>query len=417
MLPWMLILIAFAFLFVFYPFVFSDISSTSKGQEQAKIAEKDNVRLFKEQQEQFQQQLDIGDIDSQQFERLLTEAEQLLLANTSLISNRKHTALEGGGWLLPILLFVLPLVTIVLYQETGAIEDQEIATLIELQSANGTNLSLEPWSAELVEALQQRVISRPDNIYYWAMLAQWAISNNDMASANGYFSAALEVAPRDSFLLAQYAESLFLLEANRFTPRVAAAVDAAFAADATNQTVLGLKGIEAFSNGDLSVAISYWQRAQQQLEPASATFQGLQTGIDRAELMLASSADGSAAANFFADTQTHKVSVRVSIDPQVSTTPDQRVFVAALREGGSPMPLAAKKISVSQLPATIVLSDTDALIAGQALSTATTIKVVARLSLSGSATPQTGDWEAVSDSFKLDEKGAQVSLLINRQRK
>ena len=53
MLPWMLILIAFAFLFVFYPFVFSDISSTSKGQEQAKIAEKDNVRLFKEQQEQF----------------------------------------------------------------------------------------------------------------------------------------------------------------------------------------------------------------------------------------------------------------------------------------------------------------------------------------------------------------------------
>jgi cytochrome c-type biogenesis protein CcmH len=81
------------------------------------------------------------------------------------------------------------------------------------------------------------------------------------------------------------------------------------------------------------------------------------------------------------------------------------------------MPLAAKKISVSQLPATIVLSDTDALIAGQALSTATTIKVVARLSLSGSATPQTGDWEAVSDSFKLDEKGTQVSLLINRQRK
>lgn len=417
MLTWMFTLIAVAFLFVVYPFVFNNDASITKGKEQDKIAEKDNVRLFKEQQEQFQRQLDVGDIDSQQFQSLMTEAEQLLLANTSLMSNRKHKALAGGGWLLPILVVLLPLTTTALYQETGAIEDQEIAALIELQSSDGPNSSSEPWSAELVEALQQRVISRPDNIYYWAMLAQWAINNNDMASANEYFAAALKVAPRDSFLLAQYAESLFLLEGNRFTSRVVTAMDVAFAADDTNQTVLGLKGIEAFSNGDLSMAISYWQRAQQQLEPASAIFQGLQTGIDRAELLLASSGDGNTPENVSADTQRSKVLVRVSIDSQVSTAPDQTVFVAALREGGPPMPLAAKKISVSQLPATIILTDTDALIVGQELSTAKIIRVVARLSLSGSATPQTGDWEAVSDSFKLDEKGAQVSLIINRQRK
>lgn len=70
MLPWMLALIAAGFLFVLYPFFFNNDSSVAKGHEQAKIAEKDNVRLFQEQQEQFQQQLDLGDIDTLQFKRL-----------------------------------------------------------------------------------------------------------------------------------------------------------------------------------------------------------------------------------------------------------------------------------------------------------------------------------------------------------
>ena len=418
MLTWMLTLIAVAFLFVLYPFVFNDDSSVNKGQEQGKIAEKDNVRLFKEQQGQFQRQLDVGDIDAQQFARLMTEAEQLLLANTALTSNRKYKVLSGGLWLLPILVLLLPMATIALYQQVGAIEDQEIAALIELQSSVGNNSVSDSWNVELIEALQQRVISRPENIYYWAMLAQWAISNNDMASANEYFAAALKVAPSDSFLLAQYAESLFLLDGNRFTPRVVTAVDTAFAADTTNQTVLGLKGIEAFANGDLSLAITYWQGAQQQLDPAGAIFQGLQTGIDRAQLLLTSSPGGSSPMTQLNEReQAVNVSVRVSIDPRVPTTPDQRVFVAALREDGPPMPLAAKKISASQLPGTIVLTDADALVAGKELSTAKRIKIVTRLSSSGSATPQAGDWEAISDSFMLDKKSAQVSLIINRQRK
>ncbi|MDB9734394.1 c-type cytochrome biogenesis protein CcmI [Porticoccaceae bacterium] len=415
MLSWILALIAIGFLFVLYPFVFNKDSSIAKSQEQAKIAEKDNVRLFKEQQEQFQRQLDVGDIDAQQFKRLLAEAEQLLLANTTLESQQKPKDLAGGLWLLPILLVAFPLATIAVYQQIGAIDDQEIAALIETQSSKSINLASPQWDVELIDALKERVISRPSNIYYWAMLAQWAISNDDIASANQYFAAALKVEPADSFLLAQYAESLFLLEGNRFTPRVTTAVDAAFAADATSQTVLGLKGIEAFSNNDPSLAITYWRRAQQQLDPAGAIFQGLQAGIDGAQRLLALWSDGSLTTNTIG--QSHSVSAYVSIDPRVPASPDQRVFVAVLRVDGSPMPLAAKKIGVFQLPATILLTDMDALVAGQELSTASRVKVVARLSLSGSATPQVGDWEAVSDTIMLNEKGVSVSLSIDRQRK
>jgi len=413
MLPWMLALIAAGFLFVLYPFFFNNDSSVSKGHEQAKIAEKDNVRLFQEQQEQFQQQLDLGDIDTPQFKRLMAEAEQLLLANTVLNTQKKSKGLAGGLWLLPILLVVFPIATVVVYQQVGASKDQEIAVLIEAQSSRVSNLASEQWDVELIKALQERVISRPDNIYYWAMLAQWAISNDDIASANSYFAAALKIDPRDSFLLAQYAESLFLLEGNRFTPQVITAVDAAFAADTNSQTVLGLKGIEAFANNDPGLAISYWRRAQQQLEPTSVVFQGLQTGIERAQLLVGSSTGGSPNDSV----KTRRVSVLVSIDARVPARPDQTVFVAVLRAGGSPMPLAAKKISVNRLPATITLTDMDTLVAGQELSTANRVRVVARLSSSGSATPQVGDWEALSDAITLDEKGAQVTLSIDQQRK
>ena len=54
-----------------------------------------------------------------------------------------------------------------------------------------------------------------------------------MVSANNYFLAALEVDPQDSFLLAQYAESLFLVDDSKFTSRVVFAVDRAFTADPT----------------------------------------------------------------------------------------------------------------------------------------------------------------------------------------
>ena len=99
MLSWILGLIAIGFLFVLYPFVFNKDSSIAKGKEQSKIAEKDNIRRFKEQLEQFQRQFDGGDIDAQQFKRLLAEAEHLLLANTTLESQQKPKDLAGGLWL------------------------------------------------------------------------------------------------------------------------------------------------------------------------------------------------------------------------------------------------------------------------------------------------------------------------------
>ena len=175
--------------------------------------------------------------------------------------------------------------------------------------------------------------------------------------------------------------------------------------------MLGLKGIQAFESREYQLAITYWEGARQSLDPVSPTWQALQAGIDRVNQVLDALDDVAPQA-----ISTPQVQLAVSIDANISFRPEQLVFVAAIRESGPPMPLAARKLRAGDLPVIITLTDKDALMSGQNLSSAGRIRLVARLSISGSATPESGDWEVLSDAFELRSASAPVRLKINRQR-
>ena len=411
MLGWSLGLLFGASVFVLYPFFSSRTDSQPGESAGKKIAQQDNVRSYKDQQKHHQQQLSRGEIDEQQYERLLADAQRLLLLNAQTSTppeSQSQSKSSGGLWLAPVLIVFLSVSTFFIYQQLGAFADQHIADLIQQQSLDSNDMGVaKEHSDNLIAAVEKRVEARADNVYYWMMLAQSALGDKDISRANNYFAQALKVNPKDSYLLGQYAESLFLLDESRFTERVTLAVDKAFMADANNQTVLGLKGIEAFSNNDLNQAVRYWRLAQKNLGSDSIVFQGLQLGIDRALLMLSAVADKSAL---------FSVTVDLSIDASVTFDKDQLVFVAVLQSDGPSMPLAAIKLLASQLPDKVTLSDRNVLIPGQSLSSVDVIKVVARLSSTGSATPQSGDWEAVSKPLVLTQEGVQTALSINRRR-
>ena len=80
------------------------------------------------------------------------------------------------------------------------------------------------------------------------------------------------------------------------------------------------------------------------------------------------------------------------------------------------MPLAAQKLTAADLPATVTLSDSQALMADQNLSSVDQVKLIARLSTTGSDTPQAGDWETVSEVIELRDINSPLSLEINSQR-
>ena len=386
-------------------------TESSSAEDAANIAEQANVDVFRDQQLQYQQQLERGEISAEQQTQMLVEAEQLLLNNTAAMQQQRVTSngslnkMAKGFWLLPVLIVTISLSSLGMYRILGSGIDQQIAETLAERLVNQQSQV----TPELIARIAERVQQRPDNLYYWTILAEDAVVASNMLAASDYFAEALRIQSNEPYLLAQYAQALFFVDANRFSDRVVAALDQAYGADSKNQTVLGLKGIQAFQEADYQRAIRYWQGAALGLNPAGDSWKALQGGIQQA-VQLAGEAPV-ASTETPADLDGVTVTINLSLDPSIEFTPEQLVFVAIIEADGPPMPLAARKLVASQLPLELILSDRDALMAGRSLADKN-IKVLARLSSTGSATPQQGDWQVISDAVESNSAALQFSLEI-----
>ena len=86
-----------------------------------------------------------------------------------------------------------------------------------------------------------------------------------------------------------------------------------------------------------------------------------------------------------------KVEVTVSDAMKARFKASDSVFVYAKAQQGPPMPLAVQRLTLDQLPATVVLDDSMAMMPGMNLSAFGKVVVSARISPSGSAISQSGD--------------------------
>jgi cytochrome c-type biogenesis protein CcmH len=400
---WWLItgLLLLASLFLVYPFVRHEVNEVEDDADA-------NLQIFRDQQAQLDSQLQQNEIRQPQYNQLLAEAKQLLLLNSQKPQVEETVVSVKVGRLLPVALLLLPIFCLASYHYLGAAADEKILKMLE----ENTQLSIDDPQAqfkqqELFSAIEKRAAQRPDNIYYWILLAKRAVQQNDLSSAQFYYAQAIKASPEDSYLLAQYAEITFMLADSQFTDEVNRAIDKAFAIDSSNPTVLGLKGIQAFETEQWQLAITYWQEASRQVEQGSPTATALKAGIARAQKRLGIEPQ---------EQSSPQVVITVGIDKSIQFDPNQTVFVALVATSGAPMPLAAKKLRAGDLPTTITLSNADAVMEGYNLSTVNEVKAVARLSQTGSATPQVGDWEASIQRVDLSSGKYSLALEISRQK-
>src|SRR5262249_8893236 len=104
----------------------------------------------------------------------------------------------------------------------------------------------------------------------------------------------------------------------------------------------------------------------------------------------------------------------ISIAPQVASKIDgsETLFVFAREEGGPRMPLAVLKASARQLPLVFALDDSMAMTPAGRISQARSVRVEARISRSGSATPQPGDLTGTSAVVKPGTRD--VKIVVDR---
>jgi len=112
-----------------------------------------------------------------------------------------------------------------------------------------------------------------------------------------------------------------------------------------------------------------------------------------------------------------KLEVRVSISDRLLTSvgPTDKVFIFARPATGQQIPLGVVQKQVSELPLTVMLDDSTAMMAGHNLSEyAGDLMVIARVSRSGDAVAAAGDLQGVIPHIKLDRTGF-VDLVIDGQ--
>jgi cytochrome c-type biogenesis protein CcmH len=90
------------------------------------------------------------------------------------------------------------------------------------------------------------------------------------------------------------------------------------------------------------------------------------------------------------------------------------LFVFAREANGPPMPVAIVRATKKDLPFTFRLDDSNSMMPSRKLSDVGTVVIVARLSKSGKAMPESGDLEGMSQPVKPGTDG--VTIVIDRER-
>ena len=382
-----------------------------------------NIVLFKERLGELTSDLSAGTINQQEFSALKGELEKRLLEDTAQANDTSRYAHDHPG--LKVLFMwaaLVPVLAFFVYQQTGAKPDLDIkdtlhAVRLEMAARQGQAPNFDVESSEkvtlLIEQLEQRLKQKPKDFNYLMLLASTYMRvENFSAAADIYQQLSLE-APSDASILGRYAQALFLASNKVLTPQVRAAAQRALTVDPKQSAVLGLLGIASFENKDYTNAIHYWQRLLPLLTPGSPNHQMINRGIEQAHIR-AGQIDSKAA-----DTQEVRdkkvvgphLLVRVSLADHIHADSDAAVFVFARAVNGPPMPLAVARLQVGDLPATVTLDDSMAMMPALKLSNFPRVEVVARISKNGIANRGPGDIEGILTP--IDQATAQNPINVS----
>lgn len=356
-----------------------------------------NVALYQERIAELEAQHAAGALDAAQLEAGRAEAARELLADAEQAEGAQRRL---GRWLPLVVALLVPVAGLALYLHWGASDALRLREQLAVAPKN---------MDEVIARLEETVRLQPDQAEAWYFLGRSYMSRQRPQDAARAFARTSELAGRQPELLGQWAQALYFAEGQKFTAQVRELSEEALRLDPQEVTTLGLLGIAAFEEQRYADAMGYWQRLVAVLEPDDPSRQAIEGGIARAREQLV--ARGEKLPEAPAAPAAVELRVRVSLAPELAdkVQPDDTLFVFARAASGPPMPLAAKRLKVSDLPVEVSLSDADAMMPQLKLSSFAEIQLVARISRAGS--PMQGEWVGQSAVLKTLEAGEQALVI------
>ncbi|TAK94178.1 MAG: tetratricopeptide repeat protein [Aquabacterium sp.] len=266
----------------------------------------------------------------------------------------------------------------------------------------------------MVEGLANKLKAEPNNPEGWAMLARTYAALRRFDESLPAYRKAIEQRPADAQLYADYADALAVTQGSKLDGEPIKLIDKALSLDANNFKALSLSGTVAYDKQDYKAAASLWERAVQHAPADNPNLaRQMQSALDdarqRAGLPVlkadATPSNSTPASN-------KQISGTVTLSPQLAgkVSPDDTVFIYAKAAQGPKMPLAIIRKQVRDLPYQFELTDAMAMAPQFKLSGFNEVIVNARISKSGDAMPQAGDWIGQSGTVKVGAQHLNIDI-------
>lgn len=387
----------------------------------------ENMALYQQQFAELETDLANGVLDADQYEQSRRELERRVLQATA----AKESALRPSptNWPLVILLAIaLPAGAAALYLQLGQPQafvlpyPQMVKQEAEAPpaparpapapdgSASAPSGTLGELLPPMTEKLVKKLAKTPNDGNGWALLGRSYIVLQRFGDASAAFEKAVALLPPDASLLADYAGTLAMSTETRMQGKPTQLVQQALKLDPNSEKALYLAGTAEFDQKNFTGAVGYWEKMLRLMPPQAGTKrQIIEANVAEAKAL----AKGEApplppVAQAPSAPQTKDVQVvvagaarltgSVTLAPELAAkaAPSDTLFIYVRAASGPPMPLAILNLRVKNLPAKFSMTDAMAMMPTMKLSSFPHVRVVARISKSGNAMPQSGDLQGIS---------------------
>jgi cytochrome c-type biogenesis protein CcmH len=383
-----LILIAAALLFVIPPLL-RKAATAAPAHDAADV----NLNVLRDQLRELDRDLEAGTLDRPAYD----SARRELLARVieAEQSEPQGAAGQSGGrrTAIAVALFV-PIVASFLYVLLGT----PMALVASEESADQSNPhAASPAEIEaMVAGLASRLEQKPDDPDGWAMLARSYNALGRYQEASEAYARLVKLVPNDANIYADYADTLGMALGKTLQGEPEKLVRQALKLDPDHFKALALAGTAAFERQDYRAAIASWERiialAPAESEIARSTVDSIRQA--QARIGTRDVPAGKAASSNGGKTIAGVVELDPALKSQVAAT--DTVFIFARAVNGPRAPLAVIQRQVKDLPYRFTLDDSSGMMGGRKLSEFKEVVVSARISRSGSATPDPADPQASS---------------------
>jgi len=364
-----------------------------------------NIKIARERADDLKQQLESASLTQAQFDEQYAELE-LTLGDDLDIAQSESKNSSQGRWVVAVILIFVPLFSVLTYLSLGEPDALKKAEIKQIQSNESQDIN------SVITALAQRLKQNPDNAQDWVLLGRsFKYIEQYRLAANSFEKAYVLLGDQPELML-QYADSLAMANGGKLAGKSTELIFKALDKEPDNVTGLWLAGMAKAETGDFTQAIRYWRKLETLLPPESDSYKQVQNIISTVQ---AQNGGVKEVENTVATTK--DAEPEISIDVQVSlkdglkarVNPGDTVFIYAKALTGPPMPLAIVRKKVSDLPISVTLNDAMAMMPAMKLSNFKQVKVMARVSKSGTAMPQKGDFIG---AVELQELAGNMSVVI-----